>query len=79
MAQAVSCRPLTAAACVRAQVSTVGFVVEKVEMEQDFLRVLWFSPLNIIPPRALLSENLKKIIHSFTPSLILIWGRTIGP
>jgi hypothetical protein len=28
----------------------VGFVVDKVELRQDFLRVLRFSPVNIIPP-----------------------------
>jgi hypothetical protein len=29
----------------------VGFVVEKVALGQVFIRVLWFSPFNIIPPR----------------------------
>jgi hypothetical protein len=50
MAQAVSRRPLTAAAWVRARVNTVGFVVGKVALGQVFLRVLRFSPVNIIPP-----------------------------
>jgi hypothetical protein len=47
MAQAVSRRPLTAAAWVRAHVSPVGFVVDKVALRQVFLRVLRFSPVNI--------------------------------
>jgi hypothetical protein len=34
----------------------VGFVVDKVALGQVFLRVLQFSPLNIIPPW--LSSNL---------------------
>jgi hypothetical protein len=50
MAQAVSCRPLTAAARVRAQVNPAGFVVDKVVLGQVFLRVIRFSPVNIIPP-----------------------------
>jgi len=28
----------------------VGFVVNKVAVEQVFMQVLWFSPVNIIPP-----------------------------
>jgi branched-subunit amino acid transport protein len=44
MAQAVSRWPLTAEARV------VGFVVDKVALGQVFLRVLRFSPANIIPP-----------------------------
>jgi hypothetical protein len=28
----------------------VGFVVDKVALGQVFLRILWFSPVNIIPP-----------------------------
>jgi hypothetical protein len=81
MAQAVNRRPVTAAAWVRAQVNPVGFVVDKVALGQVFLRVLRFSPVNIIPPCAPLLRKLKKIycFHSFTPSLILIWGRTKGP
>jgi hypothetical protein len=77
MAQAVSHQPLTAAAWVRAQVIPVGFVVDKVALGQVFLRVLQFSPVNIIPPWAPLFRKLKKIIHSSTPSLIR--GRTEGP
>jgi hypothetical protein len=57
MAQAVSRRPLTAAAGVRAQVNPVGFVVDKVALGQVFLRVLRFSPVTIIPPWAHVSEN----------------------
>jgi hypothetical protein len=79
MAQAVSRRPLTAAAWVRSQVKPVGFVVDKVILGQVFLRVLRFSPFNIIPPWAPIFRKLKKIVHSFTPSLILIRGRTKGP
>jgi hypothetical protein len=50
MAQAVSRRPLTAAARVRAHVSPVGFVVDKVAVGQVFLRVLRFFPVSIISP-----------------------------
>jgi hypothetical protein len=52
MAQAVSRRPLTAAARVSARVNPVGFVVDKVVLVQAFLRVLRFSPDNIFPPLA---------------------------
>jgi hypothetical protein len=52
MAQAVSRRPLTSAARFRARVNPVGFVVDKVALGQAFLRVLRFSPVNIIPPWA---------------------------
>jgi hypothetical protein len=50
MAQAVSSRPLTAAAWVRAQVNPVGFVVDEVALGQVSLRDLRFSPVSIIPP-----------------------------
>jgi hypothetical protein len=75
MAQAVSSRPLTESAGVRAQVNPVGFVVDKVALGQVFLRVLRFSPGNIIPPWAPHFRQLKKIVRSF----ILIRVRTIGP
>jgi hypothetical protein len=65
MAHAVSRRPLTAPAWVRAQVNPVGFVVDKVALGQVFLPVLLFFPVNIIPPRAPLFRKLKKIVHSF--------------
>jgi hypothetical protein len=48
-----------AAARVRAQVSPVGFVVGKVALGQNFLRVLRFSPVNIIPPWAPLFRKIK--------------------
>jgi hypothetical protein len=60
MAEAVSRRPLTAAARVRARVYSVGFVVDKVTMGQVFLLVLRFSPVNIIPPWAPHFRKLKK-------------------
>jgi hypothetical protein len=60
MAQAVGRRPLTTAAWVRAHVNPVGFVVDKVALGQVFLRVLRFSPVNIIPPWAQLFQKLKK-------------------
>jgi hypothetical protein len=67
MAQAVRRRPLTAAAWVRAQVNPVGFVVDKVALEQVFLRGLRFSPA-IIPLWAPLFRKLKK--NNFIHSLI---------
>jgi hypothetical protein len=57
MAQAVSLRPLTAAAWVRAQVNPVRFVVDKVALGQVLLTVLRLSPVSIIPQWAPLSEN----------------------
>jgi hypothetical protein len=59
MAQAVSRRPLTAAAWVRAQGNPVRFVVDKVALGQVFLRFLRFYPVSIIPPRAPLFRKLK--------------------
>jgi hypothetical protein len=78
VAQAVSRWTLNAAAWVRAQVNPVGFVVDKVALGQVFLRVLRLSPVNIIPPWTPLFRKLKKVVRSFTPSLILIRGRTKG-
>jgi hypothetical protein len=81
IAQAVSRRPLTAAAWVRAQVNPVGFMVDKVALGQVFLRVLQFSPVNIIPQWAPHFRKLKKkqLVHSPIHSFILIPGRTVGP
>jgi hypothetical protein len=59
MAQALSRRPVTAAAWVRAQHNPVGFVA-KVALRQVFLRVLWFSPVNVITLWAPLFRKLKK-------------------
>jgi hypothetical protein len=63
IAQAVSHRPLTAAAWISARVNPVGFVVDKVALGQVFLRVLRFSPVNIIPPK--IKKN-SSFIHPFT-------------
>jgi hypothetical protein len=48
-----------------AQVYPVGFLVDKEALGQVFLRVLRFSPVNIIPPWAPLFRKLKKIVLSF--------------
>jgi hypothetical protein len=69
LAQAVSSQPFTAAARVRAQVYKVGFVVDRVTLGQIFLRVLRFSPVNIIPSWAPHFPKIKKN-RSFTHSLI---------
>jgi hypothetical protein len=53
------CYSLTAAAWVRAQVNPVGFVVDEAALGQVFLRVLRFSPGNIILPLAPLFQKLK--------------------
>jgi hypothetical protein len=50
MAQAVSRRPLTAESPVRAPVNPRGICVDKVALGHVFLRVVRFSPVNIIPP-----------------------------
>jgi hypothetical protein len=47
---AVSCRPFTAGARVRAGSIYVGFIVDKVALRQVFIRVLRSSTVNIIPP-----------------------------
>jgi hypothetical protein len=57
MVQAVSRRPLTAAAWVRAQVNPVGFVVEKAALRQVFSE-FFCVPLSISFHRGLhISEN----------------------
>jgi hypothetical protein len=78
MAQAVSRRPLTAAAQVRVQVNPVGFVVDKVALGQVFLRVLWFSHQYHSTMGSNFPKIKKNTFHSFTPSLILIWRWTKG-
>jgi hypothetical protein len=50
MAQVVTRRPLTAVARFRARVSQCGICVDQVTVEQVFLRVFRFYPINIIPP-----------------------------
>jgi hypothetical protein len=44
----------------------VGFVVDKVALEQVFPRVLRFSPVNFIPPVFHYTEKRKKIIIFIT-------------
>jgi hypothetical protein len=76
MALAVSRRPLTAAAWVRAQVNPVGYVVDKVALFFEFFGF----PLSISFHRGSTFPKIKKnFFHSFTPSFILIRGRTKGP
>jgi hypothetical protein len=58
MSQVVSRRPLTAEARLAPGSIHVGLVVDKVALGQVFLRVLRFSPVNIIPP------SLSKLISS---------------
>jgi hypothetical protein len=58
MAQAVSRRPLTTEARVRAQVNPCGICDGQSGTGTGFLRVLRFSPVNIIPP------SLSKLISS---------------
>jgi hypothetical protein len=60
MAQAISLRPLTVAAWVRAWVNPLGFVVDKVALGQVFLRALRFSHVNIITPWAPHFRKLQK-------------------
>jgi hypothetical protein len=50
MTQAVSHRPLNAEARVRARVNRCGICGGQSGTETGFLRVLRFSPVNIIPP-----------------------------
>jgi hypothetical protein len=73
MAQAVSCRPLTAAACV----NPVGFVVDKMALGQIFLRVLQFSRQYHSTMGSTFPKIKKKnssFTHSFIHSSILIQG-----
>jgi hypothetical protein len=75
MAQAVSRWPLTAETRVRAGSAYVGFVVEKVALGQVSIRVLWFSPVNIIPPLLLTRLSVcdrsdqVALYHTFGPKL----------
>jgi hypothetical protein len=50
MALGVSHWPLTTEAWFAPVSVHVGFVVDKVSLEMGYLRVLQFSPANIIPP-----------------------------
>jgi hypothetical protein len=50
MAQAVSRRYLIVEARVRTCSVHGGFVMDRVALGQIYLRVLWFYPVNIIPP-----------------------------
>jgi hypothetical protein len=50
--QAVSHWLLTVEACIEYQSSEMGFVINKVEIEQVFLQVLWFSLVNYISTNA---------------------------
>jgi len=43
MLWAVSCQPLSVEAQLQAQAFPVRFLVDKVAMGQDFLKVLWFT------------------------------------
>ena len=54
MDEVVSYRPVTAEARVRSQASPCGFLIDKVEQENVFLRVYYFSAVNIIPSCSLL-------------------------
>jgi hypothetical protein len=78
MAQAVSHRPLTVVAWVRAQVNPVGFVVDKVPLGQVFLQFppQYHSTVGSTFPK--IKKN-GSFSHSFTPSLILIRGWAKGP
>jgi hypothetical protein len=65
MAQAVRRRPLTAGARVRSGAGHVGFVVDKVALEQVLPRVLRSSPVNFIPPQLHYLEKRKKKLIIF--------------
>jgi hypothetical protein len=49
MAPGVDIRPVNAAAWLQAQSAHLGFLVEKVAVEQVFVQLLSFSPVSIIP------------------------------
>jgi hypothetical protein len=65
MAQAVSRRPLTAAAWVRTQVNPVGFVVDKVALGQVFLQALRFFSCQYHSTVGSTFPKIKKIVISF--------------
>jgi len=50
MVQKVSRRPLAADTWVRSLASKVRFVVDGVTVEQDFLQILWSTPVSTIQP-----------------------------
>jgi hypothetical protein len=66
MAQAVSRRPLTAAAWVRAQVNPVGFVVDKVALGEVFSEFFGF-PCQHHSAMGSTFPIIKKIVLSFIP------------
>ena len=72
MAQAVIRRSPTAEARFRSQVSHVGFVVDKVQLEQGFLPVVLFSPISIISP------ILHTQVHLNTTLIKRTKGRSLG-
>jgi hypothetical protein len=69
MAQAVSRRHLARRPVLDPGSVNVGFVVDKVALEQDFPRVLRFSPVNFIPPVLHYSEKRKTAIIIFITGL----------
>jgi hypothetical protein len=50
MPHAVSRLPVTAEAWVRGSVH-VGYAADEVALGQVFIRILWLSPVSVIPPR----------------------------
>jgi hypothetical protein len=73
MAQAVSRRPLTAAAWVRVQVNPVGFVVDM------FFSEFFAFPLSTVGSTFPKIQKNNSFIHSsFIPSLILTRGRSLS-
>jgi len=50
MAQAVSQQPLTTEAWCQSQAVQVGYVLNKMALEQIFLQALWPSNVSVIPP-----------------------------
>jgi len=50
LSQSVCHRPSTAEAWIQFQASCVGFTVDEVALEEDFLRVLWCSLVVTLPP-----------------------------
>jgi hypothetical protein len=53
----------------------VGFVVDKVALGQVLFQILWFSPVNIIPPLLIFGFPLSTSFHH----CFIIWGMNNRP
>jgi hypothetical protein len=79
MAQAVSRRPSTAEAWVRARVSPFGFCGGQSGIETGFSPSSSVSPVSIIPLELHIYVYIYIYIYIYIYVYIIIWGKKIGP